>query len=387
MNEIASHARQTGRHEDIVVAGDAIEPHRRVRGRRAAATAGLAVLGAGAGVAATAYAGAFQPPGSSGTGQAGPPPATATVARQDLSSQTPLNATLGYAASYTVRGQGSGTLTWLPSPGRVIRQGQVLYRVDNGDPVVLLYGPVPAWRSLYEGLTGADVAQLNHDLVALGYASSPDISALGWDYYSWETANGVQRLESSLGIPYPSGSLPLGSVVFEPEALRVASVQASLGSPVGGPVLTATSDRHTVTISLDAAQQGEVKAGDPVTVTLPDGAGTPGVISSVGTVASGSGSSVTIPVYVSLTHPSAAGTLDQAPVTVEITVGAVRDALVVPVAALLAQPAVGYAVEVVTAGGARHLVPVTVGIFDDADGLVQVSGALTPGQHVVVPAT
>ena len=78
-----------------------------------------------------------------------------------------------------------------------------------------------------------------------------------------------------------------------------------------------------------------------MTVTLPDGAGTPGVISSVGTVASGSGSSATIPVYVSLTHPSAAGTLDQAPVTVEITVSAVRDALVVPVAALLAQPLAG----------------------------------------------
>jgi hypothetical protein len=42
---------------------------------------------------------------------------------------------------------------------------------------------------------------------------------------------------------------------------------------------------------------------------------------------------------------------------------------------------------VTSAGGARHLVPVTVGIFDDADGLAQVTGALTPGQHVVVPAT
>ena len=28
--------------------------------------------------------------------------------------------------------------------------------------------------------------------------------------------------------------------------------------------------------------------------------------------------------------------------------------------------------------------PVTVGIFDDTDGLVEVTGALTPGQHVVV---
>jgi hypothetical protein len=33
------------------------------------------------------------------------------------------------------------------------------------------------------------------------------------------------------------------------------------------------------------------------------------------------------------------------------------------------------------------VVPVTVGLFDDADGLVEVGGALTPGQHVVVPAT
>jgi hypothetical protein len=308
------------------------------------------------------------------------------VARRDLSSQTPLNATLGYAASYPVRGQGSGTLTWLPPAGQVIRQGQVLYQVDNGDPVVLLYGPVPAWRTLDEGLTGSDVTQLNHDLVALGYASGPDISAQGWDYYSRETTGGVQRLQSALGISYPPGSLLLGSVVFQPEALRVSSVQASLGSPVGGPVLTATSDRHTVTINLDASQQTEVKAGDAVTVTLPQGSTTPGVISSVGTVASGSGSSATIPVHVSLTHPSATGSLDQAPVTVEITVATVHNAVVVPVAALLAQASGGYAVEVAGPGGPRHLVPVTVGIFDDADGLVQVSGALTPGQRVVVPA-
>lgn len=388
MSEIVSRGREAGgQREDSMVPGTTDEIRRRSKGRRAGAVVGLVVLGAGAGVAAADAAGAFQSHGSSGSGQGTPPPATKAVVREDLSSQTAVNATLGYAQVYAVLGHGSGTLTWLPSAGQVIRQGQVLYRVDNGDPVVLLYGSVPAWRTLDEGLTGSDVAQLNHDLVALGYASRSEIAALGWDYYSWETAYGVQRLQSALGIAYPSGALSLGSVVFEPEALRVASVQASLGSPVGGPVLTATSDRHTVIISLDASQQTEVKAGDAVTVTLPQGSTTPGVISSVGTVASGSGNSVTIPVYVSLTHPSAVEALDQAPVTVEITVNAVRNALVVPVAALLAQSSGGYAVEVVTAGGARHLVPVTVGIFDDVDGLVQVSGALTPGQRVVVPSS
>jgi len=33
-----------------------------------------------------------------------------------------------------------------------------------------------------------------------------------------------------------------------------------------------------------------------------------------------------------------------------------------------------------------HLVPVTLGLFDDADGLVQVSGSqVSAGQRVVVP--
>jgi hypothetical protein len=354
------------------------------RGRWVAA--GLVVAMAAGGGAAWS-AGAFKPASPPGDGQGAPAPATAAVTRQDLASQTPVDATLGYAGSYTVTGKGGGTLTWLPSAGQVIGQGQVLYRTDNGVPVVLLYGKVPAWRALGEGVSGADVTQLNHDLVRLGYASRADISALGWDYYSWETAYAVQLVEEHAGVSSPSGSLSLGSVVFEPTALRVSQATGSLGGPASGPVLAATSDRHVVTIALDAAQQSQVRAGDAVAVTLPDGSSTPGVITSVGKVASGSGSSATIAVTVKLTHPAAAGSLDEAPVTVEITTGSVSDALTVPVGALLAQASGGYAVEVIGARGTRRLVPVTVGIFDDSAGLVQVTGALTPGQRVVVPAS
>jgi len=92
-------------------------------------------------------------------------------------------------------------------------------------------------------------------------------------------------------------------------------------------------------------------------------------------------------VTVKLTHPRAAGSLDQAPVTVNITTGSVKNVLAVPVGALLARSSGGYAVEAVGTGNTRRLVPVTPGIFDDADGLVQVSGALRPGQRVVVPAS
>jgi hypothetical protein len=345
----------------------------------------LLVIVAGAGIAWRA--GAFRSDGSSAPAGT-PPPATQPVVSEDLSSTTPVNAILGYARSYTVRGLGGGALTSLPSAGQVIYQGQVLYQVDNGVPVVLLYGSVPAWRMLDEGLTGADVTELNHDLVALGYASGSELSELGWDYFSWETAYGVRQMESALGVSSPPGSLPLGSVVFEPEALRVTNVLGSPGGPAAGPVLAATSDQHVVTIPLSTAQESQVAVGDAVTVTLPDGASTAGKISSVGTVASGTASNATIQVTVTLTHPRAAGTLDQAPVTVYITTASSPGpVLAVPVAALLAQSSGQYAVEVAAAGDTRRLVPVTVGIFDDNSGMVQVTGALTPGQQVVVPAT
>ena len=381
---------ETGQHAEILAEG-APQGRSRRRGRWVVALGVVIVMAAG--TVAAWKAGAFSPAATSGTGQQAAPPATSPVTRQDLSAVTPVTATLGYAGSYTVTGKGGGTLTWLPSPGRVIRQGQVLYRVDNGSPVVLLYGSVPDWRAMDDGVTGQDVSQLNHDLVDLGYASRADLAAAGWDYYSQETAVGVQDLEEHLGVASPPGTLSLGQVVFEPQALRVSQVTGGLGGPATGPVLTATSDRHVVTIQLDASQQSQVQAGDKVTVTLPDGAATPGVVSSVGTVAAttpgsaGSGSTTTIPVQVTLTDPAAAGTLDQAPVTVNITTATVKDALAVPVTALLAQAPGRYQVEVAGPGDTRRWVPVQPGIFDDASGLVQVTGALTPGQRVVVASS
>jgi len=383
MRDTVSPGREAAQQAEVFAAAGA----RGSRGRRRWVALGLVVVAA-AGALSAWRAGVFSPTASPGTGQGAPPQATQPVVREDLSATMPVTATLGYAGSYPVAGRGGGTLTSLPSPGQVIRQGQALYRVDNGSPVVLLYGSVPDWRDLDAGVTGQDVSQLNHDLVALGDADRADVVAYGWDYYSWETAYGVRRLEERLGAASPPGSLSLGQVVFEPEALRVAQVTGSRGGPASGPVLAATSDRQVVTIPLSTAQEPEVAVGEAVTVTLPDNASTPGMISAVGTVASGTDGNATIPVTVTLTHPSAAGTLDQAPVTVFLTTQSVRNALAVPVTALVAQSPGGYAVEVAGPGNARRWVPVTPGpVFDDATGLVQVTGALTPGERVVVASS
>jgi Putative peptidoglycan binding domain len=330
--------------------------------------------------------------GPSGNGSA---TSLATVERRSLSQQTQFNGTLGYAGSYTVLGQAPGTVTWLPALGQVIRDGQVLYRVDEA-PVVLLYGSTPAYRALAEGataadVTGADVAQLNHDLVALGYVDKADVDS-AWDKFNWATKAGVEKLQKHLGVDQ-TGELSLGDVVFLPTAARVTMLQASLGAPATGPVLHASSTARTVSVALDPDLQSEVKAGDQVTITLPDNSTTPGTVTSVGKVATapsnnsgGSDSSPTVPVHIRPTDPSATGSLDQALVEVAITDQTVHNVLAVPVYALLARSGGGYAVEVVAGDGTHHLVRVTLGLFDDAAGMVQVSGSgLAAGQRVVVP--
>lgn len=355
-------------------------------------------------------------PSRSGASDNAYPTSLWTVARRDLSSQTSENATLGYAGSYTVvnqavgtsssssassssadssGGESSGTFTSLPAVGQVVSQGQVLYQV-NGEPVVLLYGSTPAYRALSEGMSGADVTELNGNLVALGYAPSSEISPTS-DYFGAETLYTLEKFQLALGVT-ETGTLAFGQVVFVPTAAAVTSIAATLGGPAqaGATVLAATSTSRQVSINLDATQQSEVKVGDRVTITLPNNQTTPGMITSVGTVATSpssspssdsSGSTPTITVLVTPTDPSATGSWDQAPVTVTITTTNVFNALVVPVDALLALASGGYAVEVVDAAGAHSLVPVTLGLFDDADGLVQVtSSSLTAGQRVVVPA-
>jgi hypothetical protein len=370
--------------------------------RRRRWVAGVAVVVVAAAAVALAVTDPFRARASSTAGGLSYSTLTYTVTRQSLTSQTQEDATLGDAGSYNVvnQAQGSGgsggTYTSLPAAGVVVRQGQVLYAV-SGTPVVLLYGTTPAYRDLAVGDTGADVTELNTDLVALGCVTAAGLGARsGWDYYSAETAYGVQQLEARLGVTQ-TGSLDLGAAVFEPSAIEVTGLGSSamLGGPAstGQVVLTASSTTPQVTIDLDAGLQGEMHAGEPVTITLPDGSDTPGVVSSVSNVATSSGgsgsgssgSSPTVTVEVSLDDPAAAGSLNQAPVEVTITTGSVSNALVVPVDALLAQSSASYAVEVIGSGGRHHLVTVTPGLFDDAAGLVQVTGDLAAGQKVVVP--
>jgi hypothetical protein len=319
-----------------------------------------------------------------------------------LADQTKLTGDQATLASFQATELNPGTAyTSLPQVGDVIKEDQPVYSVNN-EAVPLLYGSLPDYRAFSDGISdGADVGELTADLIALGDGAGLTQS----NHYSTATAAAVERWQNALGLP-ATGEILLGAVVFEPGPIRVTSVTPSVGESVGGggggsssggggSVLSATSTTRQVSIALDATEQSEVAVGDKVTITLPNNENTPGVISSVGTVAttpsssssaSSGPSSPTITVLVNPTDPTATGTWDQASVNVTITTGSVTNALVVPVVALRAQPSGRYAVEVAGADGIHQLMAVTLGLFDDADGLVQVTGTdLAAGQRVVVP--
>src|ERR1700722_3798382 len=207
---------------------------------------------------------------------------TATVTQRSLSAQTNVNATLGYAGSVNTVNKAVGSFRELPSVGDVVEPGSVLYAV-GGQPVVLLVGSTPAYRALVAGISGPDARELNNELVALGYGAT---TLQGSPVFSAATAAAVMKLQAHLGIAQ-TGVLGVDDVEFLPSAARITAVSATLGMPAqaGAAVATATSTTREVVVALDATEQASVKVGDQVTITLPDTSTTPGVVSTVGTVA------------------------------------------------------------------------------------------------------
>lgn len=353
-----------------------------------------------AGVLALAAAGVFawQRGAASSAGQ--PPPqsvatTTTPVVRGDVTERIQLSGTLGYDGIYPVIDQmPAGILTAVPGPGAVVVRGADLFAV-SGTPVVLLYGGVPAYRDFVLGMSdGADVRELEENLVALGV--DPGHAIMVDNHFSAASAAALVRWQAARRLPAAqrTGVLPLGSAVFLPGALRVDQTPVDIGAALGPGtvVLQGTSTVRVVTAPLPTDRQTLVHVGDAVVVSLPAAAPVTGTVQRIGRVASdpsaapGAGGPATVPLTVTLQLPTGLGDLDQAPVQVAITAARHTGVLLVPVTALLARPGGGYQVRVLDAAGGR-LVPVQPGLYDDATGTVEVTGPLTEGMRVEVPAS
>ncbi|WP_250000795.1 peptidoglycan-binding protein [Actinoplanes sp. M2I2] len=349
------------------------------RGRAAGVVAGVLTVGAVAAVVTVINLPAAEsgdgPPAGSG------PAETTEITKETLIDRESHDGTLGHGDTATVAARGSGTVTALPAGGAIVTRGQALYRLDN-KPVPLLYGTLPAYRTLRPGVEGADVLQFEKNLRALGY---PGFTVD--DEYTSATAAAVEDWQDDLGIG-ETGRVVAGQIAYAEGPVRVDSLSSERGAVVqpGTELLRTTGTSMVATVPLDVEDQRLARDGATVEIELPDGGTTAGRITEVETVVEpGEGNQEdTTRIEVTIAFAKTPKGLGEAAVSVGFVSSKRPDVLTVPVPALLALAEGGYGLEVVEAGGTR-VVPVRTGLF--ADGRVEVSGAgLRAGLTVGMPS-
>lgn len=348
-----------------MASGSVVEVRRRVLGGAALAlVVGVAVvLAAGSG-------------GASGPGPSAKAIGTGTVERRTLAERLTATGTIGYAGEATVLGRLAGTVTALPAVGDTIRRGEQLYGV-SGRPVILMYGAVPPYRTLGEGIgAGTDVEELERNLAALGYDPG-EVDG----HFTYETAAAVRAWQEAVGLR-ATGEVELGRVAFLPGPQRVTALAATLGEGLlrnSPPVLRTSSTRRVVSVGLEADRQSVAHRGQRVRVVLPGGAEAPGRVSGVSVVEPPRGASPPgeepepgVEATIVLTGQRRIPALDGAAVNVLFTQRVRKDVLSVPLTALLAIGGERFAVDVVGPHGARRRIVVTPGLA--ADGYAEVAG-------------
>jgi peptidoglycan hydrolase-like protein with peptidoglycan-binding domain len=292
------------------------------------------------------------------------------------------------SAKRTSEAAAGGTVTMLPAIGTTVARGEALYALD-GRPVILLVGNTPAYRAIREGDVGPDVAQLQENLVALGFGGTPAIRTDGT--FDHATALAVRRWQTAAHLA-SSEVVRLGDAVVLPAEVRVSATHVAVGGGAqpGTLMLDVASVDEVVKVVVDPGLAPSVHVGDPIRFAAPDGTEIPGSVASVGAPApstedgpSGPAGILEVEVVATADDPAALADLDGLTLTADVTTGTAADALAVPVAALVVLGDGSFGVEI-ESGGATHFVRVTPGIYDRT--MVQVeAGEVTAGDQVVVP--
>jgi peptidoglycan hydrolase-like protein with peptidoglycan-binding domain len=268
-------------------------------------------------------------------------------------------------------------VTSLPALGATIELGDVLYSVD-GRPVIAMSGALPAWRGLSSSSDdGADIAQLETSLLALGYDA--DGKLVVDDEWDSATTTAVKAWQSGLGLE-ATGEVELGDIVFLASSVTVTALDTTVGADVTEQdhILDVSGASQQVVAEVTDDVQGTVVPG--LTVQIGTDAPVEGVVTLMRSVAADDGT-ITVEVVVTPATPMD-GQADGSSVDVEVDVDGPSDAITVPADALVSKLDGSYQVEVRDESGDHWVV---VEIIDVRGSKVAISG-IDEGTTVLVPA-
>jgi hypothetical protein len=306
------------------------------------------------------------------TTPAGPDGAAPTGA---LPNGSPNGSGGGGGGGPTVTTEVTQTITSIIAVNAQPRSGDVLYTVD-GSPVIALDGTLPAWRSTSTSSDdGADIAQLESALVALGY--DPEAKVTVDNEFDSATRTMVKLWQEGLGVEQ-TGEVELGSIVFLPSATTVTAVEQEVGDSVGegDAVLQLAASTQDVVIEVPEDDQALVVPG--LAVKVGDLEGTVAELRS----ADSDGSVVVEAVVIPASEIE--GATNGSTVKVTLTLENAKNVLLVPAEALVSHIDGTYAVQLETTDETTKWL--TVEVIGVSGSNVAIRGdGLTEGTAVLLP--
>jgi peptidoglycan hydrolase-like protein with peptidoglycan-binding domain len=232
------------------------------------------VIGVAAGSVVASHAGAALP-------SVAPVRQTIHVAQATLERTLHYPASAEWAAVGQVYAPSGGVVTEVVTPSGVFRAGDVALRVDER-PMVVIPGPVPAYRALDVGSRGRDVRALQDFLARRGFRVNP-VHAV----YTAMTAAAVRAWQRSLQVP-TSGSVALGDLlVVAPGDLGGSPLRwidgVHVGAPIaaGTPILSRLDEAPNVWIDFGGSLPTQIVEGLSGVAQFPGGAPVSVVIGAI----------------------------------------------------------------------------------------------------------
>lgn len=238
------------------------------RGGRWAMALGVgALIVAAAGAGGWALATVLQPADDPLTSTAH---TTAEVQQGVVGSSLSLNTVAKWTEQQAGTNQAAGVVTGINvHPGDEVSDGDILYRVGER-PVAIAEGTVPMYRAIGEGNNGADVAQVQRMLAALGFYGAVADGEAGA-----MTVEAIKDWQESLGLER-TGAVELGDLIFVPVLPTRVTLDSELIDRgltlVGGEaVVSALPVSPDFTIPVTDRQAAMMPTGTAVQITAPDG--------------------------------------------------------------------------------------------------------------------